>query len=302
MLLCTSQVFDASLPESLETHIKHAKTGATRVLRLNASRLKGKSGLHGYGDHLQGDGFICVLGDISAARELDRVKESYIATLTHDLRTPLLAQEMVLSSLLSGTPGNLSTQQDKLIGGARQSVQDLLEMVNSTLIFYQLENSNLKLQTQKAALHQLLSNVVASLQPIAESRSLTFQMEQTSSALDVWVDPIQIKRVFHNIISNAISYSHRRSVITISVRPDVADGNVLVEIRNEGQGISPEALPKIFDKYYSLSRKFKQIGTGLGLYTARRIVELHGGKIWAESEMQKETRFYISLPSIKQIS
>ena len=207
---------------------------------------------------------------------------------------------MVLETLLSGKTGPINAEQQKLLSGAGDSVRDLLEMVNATLLYYKLESSHLPLHLQTVQVQPLLKEVMESLRPLVDKRQLTLALE---SALDlplVSVDPIQIKRVFHNILSNAISYAKRESAIRVSVKCEGTD-RLLISIANQGKGITAEDLPKIFDKYYSLSRKFKQIGTGLGLYIARRIVELHGGKIWAESEPEKETRFYISLPYVQQV-
>lgn len=279
-LLCTSEQFDEALPDVLETQVRHAETGNVRTMRLSASRKPDEKG------------FVAVLGDISTAKELDRVKETYIATLTHDLKTPLLAQGMVLETVLrSDTVGE---QQKTLLGGARQSVQDLVEMVDATLVFYQLESSHLSLQKNRLPVVPLVRDVMESLQPIAQKRGIAFELESAVELPEIWVDPVQIKRVFHNVLSNAISYSNKDSVIQVGIRRE--QGVLNVSVRNEGKGIQPEDLTRIFDKYYSLSRKFKQIGTGLGLYISRRIVELHGGKLWAESTLGEDATFHISLP------
>lgn len=294
-LLCTSEQFNEELPETLETKVTHATEGVTRTLRLNASKIQ-QNGNEGNAR----SGFICVLGDISTGKELERVKESYIATLTHDLKTPLIAQELVLDTILSGRAGDVTPEQHKLLSGANNSVNDLLEMVNSTLLFYKLESSHLPLQKQAVSLPPLMREVMETLRPLIEKRGLTFELETAMNLSNAWIDPIQMKRVFHNILSNAISHARRETPIRVSLQEDPTQ-RLLISIRNEGKGIPPSELPKIFEKYYSLSRKFKQIGTGLGLYISRRIVELHGGKIWAESELDKETRFFISLPRPQQV-
>jgi signal transduction histidine kinase len=269
-------------------------------LRLNASRLKADKAER---DGVQEQrGFICVLGDISTRKELERVKESHIATLTHDLKTPLLAQELVLSSLINGKAGTITSDQQKLLMGASDSVKDLLDMVNATLLFYKLESSHLAMYKQPMNLQLLLKDVIDSLQPLLEKRQLSLEFHAALNLPEVSVDPIQMKRVFHNILSNALNYALRQSTLHLYIHQADQEEAVTVCISNLGKGIGPQELPHIFDKYYSLSRKFKQIGSGLGLYIAKRIVELHGGKIWAESEPDKETRFYVSLPAIQKIA
>lgn len=300
-LLCTSDQFEDALPDTLEARLSSPDPQApTRTLRLSASRVQDKN------RKSDRNGFICVLGDISPSKELDRVKETYVATLTHDLKTPLLAQEMLLESLMRGQVGAVTTEQEKLLNGAHQSVQDLLEMVNSTLLFYKLESSHLTLQRTAIDLAPMLREVLSSLQPLAEKRQLSLELETGSDLPQVWVDVIQLKRVLRNILYNAINYAYRQTPIRVVLKlaplgSTEHDRNLLIEISNQGKGIQPEELPRIFDKYYSLSRKFKTIGTGLGLYIARRIVELHGGRIWAESEPEKDTRFFLSIPCPQKV-
>lgn len=297
-LLCTSEQFSADLPEVLETQIiDHASNDRTPMtLRLNASRI------HPDLRDQKTSGFICVLGDISTGKELERVKETYVATLTHDLKTPLLAQQMVLETLEGSAK---SDEHKRLLNGARESVQDLLDMVNSNLLFYKLESSHVTLHRQQQALVPMLREVMGNLQPLAEKKRMTLTLDAGLNLPDIRVDAVQLKRVFHNLISNAISYGYANTPIQITVQLQQSNGDqpdsLLVEIKNEGKGISTEDLPRVFDKYFSLSRKFKQIGTGLGLYIARRIVELHGGSIGAESNPGAETRFFLSLPLVEHM-
>jgi PAS domain S-box-containing protein len=299
-LLCTSKQFAVDLPDVLETRILNPPSaeGAAKTFRLNASRISQEQNGH------REDGFICVLGDISTSKELERVKETYVATLTHDLKTPLLAQQMVLETLVSGAPGAVNDEQRRLLTGARESVQDLVDMVNGTLLFYKLESAHVTLHRQRTNVAAMVRDVLQTLQPLAEKRGVSLELDAARDLPDAWIDVIQMKRVLHNLLSNAISYSRRNTPIRVGVQMDFEPGredSLLIEVANEGKGISAEELPKVFDKYHSASRKFKQIGIGLGLYIARRIVELHGGKIWATSIPEQTTRFFVSLPCLQSV-
>jgi len=295
-LLCTSDSFSPGLSCGLETYIVNPIVGSNKTLRLNASKIT-----HVRNGHRE-DGFICILGDISTRKELERVKETYVATLTHDLKTPLLAQQMVLETLVSETPGMINEEQRRLLNGAWESVQDLIDMVNSTLLFYKLEASHVNLHRQPRSIAPLIKDVMQSLKPLAEKRDIRLEIDTAVDLPDASVDVIQLKRVFHNLLSNALYFSRKGSPVRASLRVDREPGLILIEFYNEGKGINPEELPKIFEKYHSTSRKFKQIGSGLGLYITRRIIELHGGKVWATSIPNEDTRFFISLPCIQTIS
>jgi signal transduction histidine kinase/sensor domain CHASE-containing protein len=289
-LLCTSQHFEGELPESLEAKVNHPVEGGPRLVRLNASRLQPAGNISAQ------SGFICILDDISTLKELENEKENFVATLTHDLKTPLLAQRLLLENILSGKMGPVPENQEKALTGASESVKDLLDMVYVTLLYYKLASSSLNLHRQEVVLPTLVKEVMEVVRPLLVSRELSLELETAMEVPNVWVDPLQMKRVVQNLLSNAISYARQSSVISVNIGCD-EDGMVLLTIRNEGKGISPEELAKVFDRYYSLSNKFKKIGAGLGLYIARRLVELHGGRIWAESEVDQETRFHIKLPT-----
>jgi PAS domain S-box-containing protein len=289
-LLCTSEQFDGELPDTLETQVTNPDDGVTRTLRLNASQIRQNDS-----GGSKNNGFICVLGDISTGKELERIRESYVATLTHDLKTPLIAQELVIERILSGKAGAISEDQVKLLSGARDSVKDLLDMINATLLYYKLESSTVILHKESLPLDPLIREVMETFRPLADKRDLSFAMEKPVDVPNVWMDPLQMKRVFHNLLSNAINHAPKGSIIRLRLETESED-RLRVAIINNGKGIPAGDLPKIFEKYYTLSRRFKQIGTGLGLYVCRRIVELHGGKIWAESDPDKETCFFISLP------
>ena len=300
-LLCTTKGMAGELPEVLETTPINAPDGAPTTLRLNASKYAQER------DGVKEKGFICVLGDISTTKELSRVKETYVATLTHDLKTPLLAQQMVLDRLNKGHVGKINDEQGKLLVGAIESVGDMLDMVNITLLFYKLESTSVSLAKQKMQMANVIKDVITTLTPIAEKRQMPITLEAGIDLPEISVDAIQMKRVLHNLISNALTYGKKGTPLEIRVEvlKDTVNSDadsLQVVITNQGKGIQPEDLPRIFDKYYSLSRRFKQIGTGLGLYISRRLIELHGGKIWAESEPDKYASYFITLPIAQQVN
>ncbi|MEM0951132.1 MAG: ATP-binding protein [Cyanobacteria bacterium P01_H01_bin.74] len=293
-LLCTTGEFQQDLPDVLETRLLQNDTDRSIPVtyRLNTAKISSKR----KGKTI--NQFICVLGDITASKELERVKENYVATLTHDLKTPLLAQKMVLNNIIeSGLTKNFPLAQERLLQGATESVQDLLDMVNSTLLFYRLESSHIKLNKQVTGLKDLLKDILGDIQPLAEKRSMTIALDCPLESPDVLIDPIQMKRVFQNLLSNAIHHSYKKSVIQVRVSESPEQQAVNIAVINKGPGIPNDLQAKIFDKYYTLSRRFKQIGTGLGLYISKCIVQLHGGTITVESTLNKETTFVVILPA-----
>lgn len=289
-LLCTSEQFQETLPETLEAEVNAPE--ANRIVRLNASKLP-----YAAHPHSKTHGFICVMGDISDQKEMEKVRESYVATLTHDLKTPLIAQDLVLENLISGQTGPISDGQNALLQGARASVRDLIAMVESTLLYYQLESQTITPHKQVLGLENVLQEVIDTLVPIAAKRDVTIVVSPALETVPVIGDDLLLKRLFHNLLTNAIRYARKGTPIRVLIEP-AGKSHARITMINTGKGISAEELPVIFDKYHSFSRKFKHIGSGLGLYIARRIVGLHHGRIWAESTPDVETQFHVELPRI----
>lgn len=250
-------------------------------------------------------GFVVVLRNIAERKEIERLRDDFVSTLTHDLRTPLLAAIQTLGFFADGSLGELSSRQQELITMLIQSNRELLGLVNVLLEVYKYESGRQKLILDTVDLAELIGAIVQELDALANNRcqclKLAFDDTAEPDALKVRGDKQELKRVFVNLIGNAINFTPKEGAIrvTLSVHPvndDAARRQVEVCVADNGRGIPAQDIPLLFQRFSQGTSKQRSSGSGLGLYLSRQIVEAHQGTIWVESEEGKGSRFFVSLP------
>ncbi|HIK06936.1 MAG TPA: hybrid sensor histidine kinase/response regulator [Trichormus sp. M33_DOE_039] len=229
--------------------------------------------------------------------EIARQREDFVSRLTHDLRTPLVAADRMLTLFQQGALGTLSPQMQEVIVIMGRSNSNLLSMVNTLLEVYRFEAGRKTLAFQPVNLSQLLKEVVGELTPLAQPKSLSINLEfdGTANSSTVTGDRLELHRLFTNLIGNAIKFTESGSV-TIRLQHsnlDQAD-YINIEIADTGRGIPPAEQATLFERFRQGSHKIS--GSGLGLYLSRRIVEAHHGNIVVSSELGKGSVFIVSLP------
>lgn len=236
--------------------------------------------------------YLMVIKDITNRREIETLKEDFVATLTHDLKVPIIAETNMLNFLLSDKFGELNEKQREAVKNMQASNQELLDLVHIVLDTYKIKDGGIELSKEPVILSTLLDEVVSEMQPISDV-SKNSLVTKYQDDIETSVDKMQFKRVMKNLIHNAISYGQTGKDIEIYLR---RDKNVIISVKDYGKGISKEDIDKIFNKYFSASKKFRKIGTGLGLYLSKEIIEAHGGTLVVQSEENKYTEFCITLP------
>jgi signal transduction histidine kinase len=238
---------------------------------------------------------------------LDRLKDEFVSLASHELRTPMTAIKSYLWFFLEDNKQYLNEKQRMYIERAYTSTDRLINLVNDMLNVSRIESGRLILNKKPMDLVQLIHEVMGEVMPTAneESKNLVFIQPQTEIPL-VDADPDRVKQVLLNLLGNAVKFTHPGGKINISVTHN--DGLVITTIQDNGKGIAQEDIPKLFKKFSivgttSVANHGMQ-STGLGLYISKSIVELHGGKIWAESEGEgKGATFSFSLrvsPTVEQ--
>ncbi len=237
--------------------------------------------------------YLMIIKDVTNQKEIETLKEDFVATLTHDLKVPIIAESNMLNFLLSEKFGALNEKQREAIENMQNSNKELLELVHIVLDTYKLKDSGIELYKQPVVLSKLINEVTQEMQPIADTtkNSLIVKIKEDNELL---LDKMQMKRVLKNLIQNAILYGKSNSDIEIKLSEK--DKKALIKVKDYGKGISKEDLAKIFNKYFSANKKFRKIGTGLGLYLSKAIVEAHDGTLVVQSEENKYTEFCITLP------
>ena len=237
--------------------------------------------------------YVILIKDVTNEREIETLKEDFVATLTHDLKVPIVAESNIINFLLDGKFGEINEKQQVALLNMKNSNTELVELVQIILETYKIKETGVKLVKENIMLNKFLTNIVNQTQPIAKNSGITIYFEPQKD-IKVAADSMQLERVVKNIISNAISHSNTKDRIDIKIAeiPDF----VTISVIDYGQGIPQEELKLIFNKYYSASNKFRKIGTGLGLYLSQQIIKSHGGEIVVNSEENVQTEFCIKIP------
>ena len=237
--------------------------------------------------------FIVIIKDVTNRKELDKLREDFVATLTHDLKVPIVAEANILDFLVNGKFGELNEKQREAVANMRDCNQELLELVQILLETYKTNEAGISLNKEEINLSKFINSIVEDMKPIAEKSDLNINFE-TQNNIVIQADNLQLKRVIKNLIQNAIYHSESNRDVNIKIEP--CDGFINIKIIDYGKGISQDDVEKIFNKYYSTAKKFRKIGTGLGLDLAQQIIKSHGGEIFVKSEENVNTEFCIKLP------
>jgi two-component system NarL family sensor kinase len=236
---------------------------------------------------------------IMAQAQLARVREDFVSTLTHDLKTPLLGALETLRALENRQFGPVTAAQHRAIAIMIRSHQTTLQLVETLMDVYRNDVEGLRLNPTAVDVVALAEDTITQLTALAASRQVHIRLHQGESDFrqPCWVraDELQLQRVLSNLIANAIHHSRRGSLVEVVIRP--RGDNCLVQVLDQGQGIAAEEMAHLFDRFYQGHSDRQAKGTGLGLYLSRQIVEAHGGTIWAESRQPRGAVFAFRLPA-----
>ena len=231
------------------------------------------------------------------ARENEQKKDELIVYLAHDIKTPLTSMIGYLS-LLSEIKDMPQEQRNRYIDIALDKSYRLEYLINELFDVARFNSEKIVLEKEEINLNLMLEQIADDFYPTLKEMNKKINFTSDEKTI-LYADPDKLSRVFNNLIKNAVNYSKENTDIDISILNK--ENQATVKITNKGKQIPKEKLDKIFEKFYRLdsSRTSKTGGSGLGLAIAKEIVELHGGRIYAESDM-KETTFSVILPIIEQ--
>jgi signal transduction histidine kinase len=241
-------------------------------------------------------GVVVVLQDVTRFRVADDVKTDLIATVSHELKTPLTSIQLAIYLLLDEKVGSLTPKQTGLLLAAQKNSDRLFEMVEDLLDLARFEGGAALIEKKPISCQQLIEEVANREKELVVSRGLELKVETEPHLPRVQVSRARIDQVFANFVSNAVKYSPPGSAITLSARRDGAK-NVRFAVHDEGAGVPKDLRRRIFDKFYRVSESSDE-GAGLGLSIAREIVLAHGGSIGIEGEEKKGSDFFFTLPAL----
>ena len=244
-------------------------------------------------------GVCSIARDINAEKTAAEQRETYVATLTHDLKTPTIAQIKALDLLLNDHMGPLNNEQRELLMLTKDSCNFMYEMLSTLLSTYKYENGDYTLNYEKCNIISLVEETVNELDSMLKEKNVIIHINKEGKTFDTACDRMQIKRVITNILGNAISYAYNNTQIQINIKQNK---NIIeVETKNKSSYINPETMNNLFKKYVSHAAKFNKVGVGLGLYLSKQIIDAHKGDIYAKSFEDNHNMFGFKLPLINDI-
>lgn len=237
-------------------------------------------------------GYAITMQDITYLKEVDRIRTEFVNTVSHDLRSPLTS--VIGYAELVERTGPLNENQRDFLKRIQDSVQQITDLINDLLDLGSIE-AGLDTRREYVQLEGILRYTLEMLQGQIKSKQIKVQTDIASPIPVLRANPTRLRQVLDNVVGNAIKYSHTNGEVKISVHSE-AD-QIILQVVDQGPGISPSDQPHIFDKFYRGSNISSEIaGSGLGLAIVKTIVESHQGRIWLESTVGKGSSFFIVLP------
>lgn len=237
-------------------------------------------------------GHVIILRNVTEYKELDFAKTNFIATVSHEFKTPISSIQMSLQLLENDQIGHLNQEQKNLIDSIKDDAGRLLKITGELLNMAQLESGNIQLSILPADPKEILIYAINATKTQAEHRQIKLELDCPDIVPKVQADSEKTAWVLTNLISNAIRYSYDNSIVYLTIREQ--NKKVLISVRDTGQGIAPQYKNKIFDRYFRIPGSKKE-GTGLGLAISKEFMEAQGGQITMDSEYGAGSTFTISL-------
>ncbi len=230
-------------------------------------------------------------------KKLDQLKSDFIASVSHDIRTPLNSVQESIALILDGLVDTHEDKGKRVLEIAKRSIRRLGSMINDLLDFSKLEAGKMRLHIEPSDIQILIDEVLGSLKSLADKKKIKLKFDPINSFPKIPCDGERMIQVLTNLIGNSIKFTPENGTISIQLEQALND-QVHIVIADTGIGIAKEDLGRIFERFEQVKgANPKDIkGTGLGLSICKELIRLHNGTIWAESELGKGSRFIISLP------
>lgn len=273
-------------PEVLGHEVRIERLGESKVLHINALALSTADGAR--------DGALLVFHDMTRLRQLEAVRQDFVANVSHELRTPLSLIKSATETLIDGGKNDPHIT-DRFLDIVDKNANRLTLLIDDLLLLAKLDSGRLELQLRSTELHDAVQDALDDADLIARAREVTLRNDVPAGLLGQ-ADPDRLRQVLANLVDNAIKYGRASGKVVVSARPSGPD-HVEVAVRDDGPGIPPEAKARVFERFYRIdkARDRSQGGTGLGLAIVKNVVEAHGGDVRVESAPGEGTTFYFTL-------
>jgi two-component system phosphate regulon sensor histidine kinase PhoR len=259
----------------------------SRSLQVNATAL-----LHRDGGQ---QGMILVFHDLTRLKQLENTRREFVANVSHELRTPLSMIKGYVETLINGAKDDPAVAT-RFLQTIEKHADRLTYLIEDLLTISRLESGQIVLSLQKFELRPLVDEVLNDLRAKAGDKRCTLE-NNVPPEIAVRADADRLQQVLFNLVDNSIKYGRPEGRVEIRAR--LAHPMVEVSVRDNGPGVPPDAIERIFERFYRVdkARSREQGGTGLGLAIVKHIVQSHGGEVWVKSEPGHGATFYVTLPA-----
>ena len=256
-----------------------------RWLQINAAAI--------FNGHGRRHGTVLVFHDLTRLKQLESARQEFVANVSHELRTPLSLIKGYVETLLDGARDNPEVST-KFLQTIDRNAERLKLLIEDLLTISELESGRVKLSLQALPLSPLIAKVFEDFKARAAAKSM--KLINQAPELSVSADADRLEQVLGNLVDNAIKYGRAKGTVTVGGSAKDG-GQVEVFVQDDGPGMPPEALERVFERFYRVdkARSRDQGGTGLGLAIVKHIIQSHGGRVWATSEVGRGTTFYFAL-------
>ena len=273
----------SSPPRELETKLVPVQTPERKFMRVTAQPYPTEELPHAY---------LFTFGDSTREGNVDEMKNDFISVVSHEIRTPMTSIKGSLELLLGGYAGELPSETSELLGISLTAVDRLIRLINDLLDIAKIESGKMELHMDRLNLVDCVKKSMRSIRSLAEAQKVSIDAEHDGMIPDVFGDRDRLEQIITNLLSNALKYSPSESAVRIRVRH--INNSVRVSVSDQGPGIPPGQLERVFDRFHQLEGAKK--GTGLGLTICRALIEQQHGQIWVESQPGQGSHFFFELP------
>lgn len=275
---------------SLNFIVTKIQTGAQNKLMVNLTTKQ-------FRDNKNVVYFALIIQDDTRSKELESMKLDFVSMAAHELRTPLTSINGYMSVYLSENKDKLTDDQKHLLDSVVNATQQLRVLVEDLLNISKIEKGILNINLETVDYLYIIQDTIKFFRERAIEKNIQFEFENKTSVIPTLrVDKVRINEVLTNLLSNAVKYTDPGAKIKLWL--EIKDNFLITHVSDSGKGIDSALVPNLFNKFYRAVKPLDQSikGTGLGLYIAKSIVEMHHGKIWVESELGKGSTFSYSIP------
>ena len=246
-------------------------------------------------DEIEEKGFLIIIHDVTKEKLIEKMKTEFVSVAAHQLRTPLSAIKWTIRMILDGDAGEINEEQRELLEQTYISNERMIRLINDLLDVSRIEEGRLLYDQKDARIEDVIDSVIEASQEMLRNKNMVLEVNKKETP-KVRIDKEKIGVVIQNLLENAIKYTEQGGKIKITLDND--EKNVIFKIEDSGVGIPKSQQDRIFTKFFRAENvtRMETNGTGLGLYTTKNIVQAHKGQIWFESEENKGTTFYFTIP------